>query len=1088
MKFTRSSILLAALAASATGLSAQTFTWSNTAGGSWGTDANWSSTPTFGTDVILDFSTLNIAAAAATTLDGNRTAGTLKFADATTASHDWTVNTGSSGTLTLATTSPAIPEINVTNRSAIINAVLAGSQGFTKTGSGTLVMGNNANTITGAVSVSAGTLQLGNLTATATHAFSGTGLSVASGATLSMAGTSSGTVTHTYNFGGLLGSTSDTNTANAIQLGGGTLAFSSTNATTKAFNARIHNSGNSIISYTGTSFTHSLNLNRAITGTGTLRFDWTGGGTRSVNIANLATTGTAHNFTGTVNLGTAASAVNFNLGQSLGASAYEIRGAWILNNNTSNGLNSASAITLFDAGSTLSLGSNPWVNASGTLTANNGTVSLGTGASSFATFTLSSTGTVTLNAGAGGSLTAGTSYDIRQGTLTGTGGLSGSATLTKSTTGTAIIATNNSLTGTTTISAGTLQIGNGGITGTLGSGAVTNDGTLALNRSDSTTWGNLISGSGSLSVSGGGTLTLSAANSYTGTTTVTGSSLVLSGGNNRLAATSGLAFSGTSSLNLGANNQTVASLALPTANADSSTTISGAGTLTINGASPFNFGVSGALGSSVRTASMDMTGLGGFVFNSATQLFRVGALSGVTTSGAGAPNGNFLASNNTSITASSFLLADQSGSGTGGTHTFRLGETTTLNANSINLGASGRSNATLNFNTGLTAPKITIRGSDGSSAVGTWDVGRVANFATGTWTAIADFSAGEIDARVGSLRIAITNPSGQTGRAGTQNSSFTMGKGALDVTNLVIGEHSGSGSAGNTYAANGTFTLNHADGVVTAQSIRLAENTGTVTGGTRSVSGTLNLQAGTIEAAEIRLGDQTASSPASVTRAFNFSGGTIRNIDGGDLTIRDVPVNLTGSGTRVFDASADQSITIDADSAISGSGGFTKAGAGTMIIESSSTYTGDTLVSAGTLLVSGSLGNTAVTVGSAGTIGGDGGIGGSLHLDAGAGFVFDPLTTLTVNGASVSFGGFGITNLVGFSSSVANGTYTLIYGSATFNFANVSNFGEENAYDLGGGRIAYFEAGSLNLVVVPEPASCLLGGIGALLLLRRRRF
>jgi len=1088
MKSKHASLFLSIVAVTTSGLSAQTSTWSNTAGGSWGTDANWSATPAFGTDAVLDFSTLNISAATATTLDGNRTAGTLKFADATTASHDWTVNTGSSGTLTLATTSPATPEINVTNRSATINAVLAGSQGFTKTGAGTLVLGNNSNTFTGTVSVSAGTLQLGNLSTTATHAFSGTGLGVSSGAILSMGGTSGGTVTHTYNFGGLIGSTSDTNTANAIQLNGGTLAFSSTNATTKAFNARIHNSGNSIISYTGSSFTHNLNLNRAITGSGTLRFDWTGGGTRTVNIANLATTGTAHNFTGTVNLGTAASAVNFNLAQSLGAGAYEIRGAWLLNNNVSGGLDSASSISLLDTGSTLSLGSNPWTNASGTLTANNGTVSLGTGASSFATFTLNSTGTVTLNAGTGGSLTAGTSYDIRQGTLTGTGGLNGSAALTKSTAGTAIILTNNTLTGSTAITGGTLQIGNGGTSGTLGSGAVTNDGTLALNRSDSITWGNLISGSGSVSISGGGTLTLTAGNTYTGSTTLTGSSLVLSGGNNRLATTSGLAFSGTSSLNLGANNQTVASLALPTANADSNTTITGGGTLTINGASPFNFGVSGALGSSVRTASMDMTGLGGFVFNSATQVFRVGALSGVTTSGSGAPNGNFLASNNSSITTSSFLLADQSGSGTGGTHTFRLGETTALNADSINIGASGRSNATLNFNTGLTAPEITIRGTDGSSAVTTWEVGRVANFTTGTWTANVDLSAGEIDALVTNLRIGITNPTGQTGRAGTQNSTFTMGKGSLGVSNLVIGEHSGTGSAGGTYSANGTFTLNHADGLVTAQSIRLAENTGSVTGGTRSVSGTLNLQAGTIEAAEIRLGDQTAASPASITRNFNFSGGTVRNIDGGDLTISNLPVNLTGFGTRVFEATAGQSITIGSDSVISGAGGFTKAGAGTLVIESSSTYTGDTLVSAGTLLVSGALGNTAVTVGSAGTIGGDGSIAGSLHLEAGAGFAFDPLTTLTISGASVSFGGFGITDLVGFSPSVANGTYTLINGTATFNFANVSNFGEENAYDLGGGRIAYFESGSLNLVVVPEPAACLLGGIGALLLLRRRRF
>lgn len=164
-----------------------------------------------------------------------------------------------------------------------------------------------------------------------------------------------------------------------------------------------------------------------------------------------------------------------------------------------------------------------------------------------------------------------------------------------------------------------------------------------------------------------------------------------------------------------------------------------------------------------------------------------------------------------------------------------------------------------------------------------------------------------------------------------------------------------------------------------------------------------------------------------------------------------------------------------------------KEGNSSLTLSGTNTYTGDTTVSAGTLLVSGSLGNSAVTVGSSGALGGDGTIGGTLYFEPGADFVFDPLTTLTVNGASVSFGGFSIANLVGFSAAVLDGTYTLINGSATFDFTNVANFGEANAYDLGGGRKAYFTSGSLNLVVVPEPAAALIGGMGMLLLLRRRR-
>ena len=546
-------------------------------------------------------------------------------------------------------------------------------------------------------------------------------------------------------------------------------------------------------------------------------------------------------------------------------------------------------------------------------------------------------------------------------------------------------------------------------------------------------------------------------------------------------------------LNLNDNSPTLDSLSLPAANASSSTTINGNGMLTIDGAAPFNFGVSGGLGSNVRTAAMDMTGLAGFTYAAPTQIFRVGAQPGVSTSGSGRPDSSFLAANNTSITALSFLLGDQAGSGTGGNNVFRLGETTAINADTINIGASGRSNATLDFNTGLTAPEVTIRATDGSSRVSDWQVGRVANFNTATWTAIANFSGGEIDAMVDNLRVGILNTTNQSNRQGTQNSSFIMGKGNLDVTNLVIGEQSGTyanNTAGGTYRANGTFTLNHADGQLTANSIRLAENTGDLAGGTRSISGTLNLEAGTIEAGEIRLGDQTATSPAAVTRNFNFSGGTVRNLAGQDLTISDVPVNLTGSGTRVFEATSGQSITMAADTVISGAGGFTKEGDGTMTIASNSTHSGPTIVSAGTLLVSGQLTASNVLVQSGATIGGTGTIAQNLGFDANAMFEIVDINNPLTLGGTVTFGsGFGIANLFGidWDDLDLHTPYTLITSGQTFTTSDIGNFGIANAANVGTGRQAYFQDGSLQIVVIPEPATALLGGLGMLLALRRTR-
>lgn len=91
---------------------------------------------------------------------------------------------------------------------------------------------------------------------------------------------------------------------------------------------------------------------------------------------------------------------------------------------------------------------------------------------------------------------------------------------------------NNTYTGTTTINGGTLIIGNGGTSGTLGSGAVVINSvsaTLSFNRSDTLTVTNNISGAGVLKQIGSGTLVLSGTNAYTGLTTVSDGKLVNNG-------------------------------------------------------------------------------------------------------------------------------------------------------------------------------------------------------------------------------------------------------------------------------------------------------------------------------------------------------------------------------------------------------------------------------------------------------------------------------------------------------------------------------------------------------------------------------
>jgi len=133
--------------------------WTNPAGGSWTTASNWQGSVIPIGDTA-DFSTLDLSADTTVTLDGARTMAHLAFGD-TTASNDWILNTGSGDPLTMASTS-GNPSIAVNNRTATLGLVLAGTQGFDKSGAGTLVL-TGANTYTGTTAVNGGTLKLTDL-------------------------------------------------------------------------------------------------------------------------------------------------------------------------------------------------------------------------------------------------------------------------------------------------------------------------------------------------------------------------------------------------------------------------------------------------------------------------------------------------------------------------------------------------------------------------------------------------------------------------------------------------------------------------------------------------------------------------------------------------------------------------------------------------------------------------------------------------------------------------------------------------------------------------------------------------------------
>ena len=129
------------------------------------------------------------------------------------------------------------------------------------------------------------------------------------------------------------------------------------------------------------------------------------------------------------------------------------------------------------------------------------------------------------------------------GSLIFSGVVSGSGGLALSGTGTMALSGANTYTGDTTINSGTVQLGNGGTTGTLvTSASIINNGTFAINRTNAVVQGtdfssSAIAGTGAFIQAGTGTTTLNLANTYTGPTTVNAGTLILAAGGS-IASTS----------------------------------------------------------------------------------------------------------------------------------------------------------------------------------------------------------------------------------------------------------------------------------------------------------------------------------------------------------------------------------------------------------------------------------------------------------------------------------------------------------------------------------------------------------------------
>lgn len=339
--------------------------------------------------------------------------------------------------------------------------------------------------------------------------------------------------------------------------------------------------------------------------------------------------------------------------------------------------------------------------------------------------------------------------------------------------------------------------------------------------------------------------------------------------------------------------------------------------------------------------------------------------------------------------------------------------------------------------------------------------------------------------------------SGVTSGTATVNPDivFTSGTKTLDVgsgVNLVL-NGALSGASFLVKNGSGTLSINGANSVQTriGSSSASQPTGGTVMLGTAASggSGQIQLNSGTLRGVSdlvltngLSIGGQTNGAAVLAGNNLEFQGkssffkGT--GTTGPSVLIVSNSTTFSGGFTNSTGAGSGVGITI--------------GGTGKVIISGDSTALVDTITLTDSieLTLNSTLGSS-LNVGANNILGGNGSMLGSLSFAVGAKFVFSLTQSLNVNGATVTFGDFDIGDLVGVSSNTPNGVYTLINGLATVITNNLGNFGAENAYDLGGGKSAYFTVGSLELNVVPEPSTYALlvlsaAGLGAHVVRRRR--
>jgi autotransporter-associated beta strand protein len=615
-----------------------------------------------------------------------------------------------------------------------------------------------------------------------------------------------------------------------------------------------------------------------------------------------------------------------------------------------------SASNTYSGGTTLSAGTLRMDNANaagtGTITQSSGASTLqinttGTVSNAMSVYNVATLSNVILS---GAQTLNGATYDVASSTTnTVSGTVSGSGGLTKAGSGRIILGASNNYTGTTTISAGNLQVSDGNALGGTADGTtVQGTGVLRLtatNSSGLTLVGenvNLSVGSTNtanfISDRGSGVLG-NVTNVYQGKITVGGSEARIdslgSGGVHTLILTNaGNVIEST-------NNATVA--------------FGGAGPVLLRGA--------------INVGSGEVQKIGG-----GTLTVQSGGTLGGATAGLLLTNGNIDLGSG-SLTNAYFTI--RSGVITNGTLT---ATTYNLNGGSVRVGLGA---GTVNAASGTTS--VTNGGSLGAGTVNV--TGGALNLGSGGLLA---------------TNAAVTVDSGQITLGGNETIGSLAGTGgtvALGANSLTTGGANTSTTFSGVLTGSGVLTK-------VGSATQTLSGANTYTGGTLISAGTLELGSGGSIAGNISGGGSLTKSTAAAASLWNpntYTGATV--VEGGQLrldgsgsissaSVVQVASGASFSATGIFKTSnnltiagltgdgqfynAAGTVTVNQASGnstfagtIDGGTGLTKSGAGTWTLSGASTYTGATTVSGGGLIVNGT-NASATTVQNGATLGGSG--------------------------------------------------------------------------------------------------------------------